>query len=133
MLKIATNGLWIWKNFWFQRKNKKSFDNSFSYRDENIGVDFVHQWNIKFPLDRWFRKKYNLAFGSSAHRDFSVLDIRFEWDEDKVFRELEKEDEYTPNIGNFLEKRKIKYANEEDELSSFKAEFKKLDLSQFDD
>lgn len=67
--------------------------------------EFMIQWNLKFPLDRWYRKKYGIPFMSKQHRESSFLDIRREWEEDRLYEELKNATEYTPNTGDFLKKR----------------------------
>ena len=63
----------------------------------------VIDWNIRFPVDRWWRKKHNVAFGSSEHRKTSFFDQLFEWEEDRLFAELENNrDEYIINSGDWL-------------------------------
>lgn len=44
-------------------------------------------WNDSFPLDRAFRKKYNLSFNSEAHRSINQVDVLFEFLEDKMLAE----------------------------------------------
>jgi hypothetical protein len=52
---------------------------------------FLIEFNNLFPLDRWYRKKYNIAFGSPQHRAISQIDIYMEWLEDFIFEEHEQE------------------------------------------
>lgn len=42
-------------------------------------------WNNKFPRDRSYRKKYNIAFGSSEHRQISQIDVFLDGLEDQVY------------------------------------------------
>lgn len=88
--------------------------------------DDIIRWNINFPIDRIWRKKYNLAFNSSGHREVSFLDQLFDIEEDKLFEELASEEPYTPNVGDWLKTDKPK--TQEDEISSLREEFKDLDL-----
>lgn len=48
-------------------------------------------WSNKFPLDRWWRLKYNIPYNSFEHREISQVDIFFEWYEEQLFIELEQE------------------------------------------
>ena len=91
----------------------------------------VANWNVKFPLDNWYRKKYNIRFDSQEHRQTSIRSIAFEYQESLFFAKYEKVDEYKPNEGKFIKKRK----QEEKPLTldDVKKEFEKIDLSQFDD
>jgi hypothetical protein len=66
----------------------------------------VLRWNARFPLDRWYRKKYNIPFGSEQHRKISQMDIYFDHLEDKMFEQysekakvaVEKEKEFEKGI-----------------------------------
>jgi len=93
--------------------------------------DFVIQWNVDFPIDRWWRKKYSVAFNSPEHRAVSLIDMRFEWEEDELFEEINNKPEYKP--GDFLKKDRFnKEGKTEEELNEeFIEEFKNIDLSQF--
>lgn len=49
-------------------------------------------WNNQFPLDYWWRNKYNIPFGSKAHREMSFIDMYRDWLEEKMIKEqIEKE------------------------------------------
>ena len=55
---------------------------------------FIFRWH-DFPFDYWWRKKYHIAFGSSAHREMSFIDMYIEWREDMIVsRSLEKLQEH---------------------------------------
>jgi len=89
-------------------------------------------WNNQFPLDRVYRKKYNIAFGSEAHRQLSQIDIYFDWLEDQLYAE------YTENLKIDEEKRKKyekgewlsarEYKITEDEVLDL---FDNIDITQF--
>lgn len=69
--------------------------------------DFILEWNIKYPVDRWWRKKHNIPFNSSAHRECSFLDMFFEFNEDKMYEKAyenmsNKDSVYKPDSGDFL-------------------------------
>lgn len=70
-------------------------------------VNGIINWNSRFPLDRWWRMKHNVAFMSPEHRESSFLFQLMEFEEEKLFlKDLEdsgnKEDKYIPGIGDFL-------------------------------
>ena len=51
---------------------------------------FLFNWH-DFPFDYWWRKKYHIPFGSSAHREMSFIDMYIEWREDMIVnRSLEQ-------------------------------------------
>lgn len=85
-----------------------------------MGINDVHnkviEWNVKFPLDRWYREKYRIPFMSKQHRESSFCNIRFEWEEDKLFNGFDDkpEEEYIPNTGNFFKKGTEKILTEEE-------------------
>jgi hypothetical protein len=88
----------------------------------------VLRWNAQFPLDRWYRRKYNIPFGSEAHRNLSQIDIYLDHLEDMMFEEyrdkavilLEKEKEMEK--GNWIAERTIP----EEELEDL---WNKMDMS----
>jgi hypothetical protein len=57
---------------------------------QNTFKPLIIEWNNSFPLDKWFRKKYNLPFNSEAHRQSNPIDIYFEYQEDKMFDEYDE-------------------------------------------
>lgn len=67
-------------------------------------VQSVINWNRRFPLDRWWRMKHNVAFMSPVHRESSFIHQLLEFEEDKLFLQDNSSDkeEYVPNIGEFL-------------------------------
>lgn len=87
--------------------------------------NYIINWNYKFPIDRWWRKKYNIAFNSSGHRESSFLDQLFEFEEDKLFRELSEKDEYIPGSGNWLKTVEPKTMDES--IQQLRDEFKDLE------
>lgn len=76
--------------------------------------ELVKKWNSLFPLDRWYREKYNIPFNSEKHRQLSMIDMFFEYYEwylyhykPKVDKENRREDNKEPYIkgtGNFMKK-----------------------------
>jgi hypothetical protein len=91
----------------------------------------VTNWNIKFPLDNWYRRKYNIRFDSDEHRKTPIRSIAFEFQEHLLFEKYEKQDEYKPNEGKFI--KRIKVEEKPLTLEDVQKEFEKIDLSQFDD
>ena len=50
--------------------------------------EYLIQWNYQFPVDRWYRKKYNIGFLSPEHLELSQLDIAMEYLEDKIYEKF---------------------------------------------
>lgn len=76
--------------------------------------DLVIKWNNMFPLDNWFRRKYNIPFNSKEHRESNQIDILFEYIEYIEYKKIMK---------NPI---KSKKEEKEDEL------FDSIDFSQFE-
>jgi hypothetical protein len=69
--------------------------------DDSIKKEII-VWNNRFPIDRWYRQKHNIAFNSSIHRESNFLDQLFEYREDELFEEHQQAQKYEPNTGNWL-------------------------------
>lgn len=87
---------------------------------------FILNWDARFPIDRWWRQKYNVPFNSPTHREFNFIDMYIEFVEDRMVKEMLREDVYIPGTGNFLKEREISQEEYIENMS-------KIDLSQFDD
>lgn len=66
-------------------------------------INFIATWHSGFILDYWWRKKYNVPFGSLKHRSMNFIDMYIEYQEEieiKNLRERAKksEEEYDENI-----------------------------------
>lgn len=63
-------------------------------------ISFLNSWH-KFPIDYWWRKKYNVPFGSKQHREMSFIDMCIEYEEELVIKksllQLNKEQEDKEN------------------------------------
>jgi hypothetical protein len=43
------------------------------------------KWNLRFPLDRWWRLRHGVRFRSPEHLRMSQVAIHFEHEEEKLF------------------------------------------------
>lgn len=41
--------------------------------------EYVEGWNKRFPMDRWYRRRYNIPFGSPSHKSLSFIDMYFDF------------------------------------------------------
>ena len=78
---------------------------------------FIIHWNAQWGfVDRWWREKYKISFNSPQHREKNLIDMRLEYEEDRIYLELmkkdKKEDEYQPGYNDFLKERKVKMTEE---------------------
>lgn len=48
---------------------------------------FIINWNNQFPLDKWWRDKYKIPFGSPAHLKANQADILIEYIEQTAYDE----------------------------------------------
>lgn len=64
--------------------------------------EFVKQWNYRFPVDHWWRKKHKVAFNSLEHRNSNFWDQMFEYYEDVMYKSFEKTEEYNANQNDWL-------------------------------
>lgn len=61
----------------------------------NFTERFLFNW-YSFPIDYWWRKKYNVPFGSRAHREMNFIDMAIEFEEDlQMMKANVKEDDTT--------------------------------------
>ena len=91
---------------------------------------FVYEWNIENPIDRYYRKKYNIKFNSPEHRVCSFIDMAFEFYEDYIHDIEQNDNEYKPGTGNWLKERNIEDDINDDQLADY---FGSGDLSVLDD
>lgn len=105
--------------------------------DEAYVLSFMQDWNFKFPIDRWWRERHSVAFNSAEHRAVSFFDMRFEFEEELMFRRRNRFQTYKLNSGDFMDvashEEMEKAMSDEERMRMYKDEFENLDLSQYDD
>ena len=80
---------------------------------ESNGIkDFIVEWNLKYPIDRWWREKHKIAFGSEQHRKSSLIFQRMEFEEDLLFNKAlkHKKDKAEPEqyvVGDWLKEQTL--------------------------
>ena len=97
--------------------------------------NFVFDWH-NFPLDYWWRKKYNVPFGSQQHRDMNFIDMLIEYREEIVINEFKKEyrqkqeeqDNRDLGLAEENSNKKVIHLSQE----QIDDDYDNLDLSQFD-
>ena len=90
--------------------------------------NFIFDWH-EFPLDYWWRKKYNIPFGSQQHRSMSFIDMYVEYQEELLLRESEI-------ISDEQENEEIGFNNDKENVVNLSKkeideEYDNLDLSDF--
>ena len=86
--------------------------------------EFVIRWNNRFPVDHWWRKKFNIAFNSRDHRKSSFLDQLIEYEEDKLFNSFLEKNEYIPGSGDWLKLKSPETV--EESIQQLREEFKDI-------
>lgn len=103
---------------------------------------FVREWNSKYPYDRWWRKKYNIPFGSKEHREANFIDMAIDFAEDMYYAKMkridvdEDIDEAEKQVDELIESNTIKYNKEQPTIikmdkSEIDKEFDEIDISEF--
>lgn len=92
-------------------------------------------WNVKFPFDLTWRRKYNIPFGSKEHKGMCLFDIKFDVEEgvliEKIVAEniIERKNKELGKIDKQLFKNKVSKQMQKEEID---AAFSDLNLDDFD-
>ena len=82
---------------------------------------FIYRWD-RFVIDYWWRRRYNVPFGSKRHREMNFIDMLIEYRENQLVNKVETE-EYV-------------YQSHTQEVSltqqEIDDEYENLDLEQYD-
>ena len=84
-------------------------------------VEFIFNWH-EFPFDYWWRKRYNIPFGSSAHREMNFIDMYIEYQEFLLLNKPESVEEDCFNTDDDI----VKMSEEE-----INDDYENLDLTKF--
>lgn len=92
---------------------------------------FIFNWH-EFPFDYWWRKKYNIPFGSQSHREMNFIDMYIEHQEELLLKEVS--DNYTEEQEEIEDIELGIHSNKEVKLSKkeIDEDYENLDLSKFD-
>jgi hypothetical protein len=100
--------------------------------------NFIIEWDVKHPVDHWWRTKYGIPFGSPSHLDMDMIDMRIDFEEEEMLRrvseERERRDEAAENealgLNHLTGSGKEIVHMSKDEIEE---DYENLDLSQFTD
>ena len=92
--------------------------------------EFFFYWSNKYPLDVWFRKKFEIRFGSKEHLGTTLEEMYFEWLQEKEFSKIEKQHKRKAILKERYEENGILQPRQEKIPEDF---FKNIDLSRFND
>ena len=92
---------------------------------------FLESWH-SFPIDFWWRKKYNVPFGSKQHREMNFIDMLIEYQEDlniskKISKSNDVSDEDYESVGYYESD-----GGETMSQAEIDKDFEDLKLSEFD-
>lgn len=93
---------------------------------------FIFDWH-EFSFDYWWRKKYNVPFGSQVHREMNFIDMYIEHQEELLLQKVsdnyseEQDEEENKTLGIHGDKEVVKLSKEE-----IDEDYENLDLSKFD-
>lgn len=90
------------------------------------------EWNAKYPLDFWFRKKYNIRYNSQKHREANFIDVYFEYQEEKSINDYRKFQSKDKELENNYAKNGILQPRDDRDVA-IDEDFFKENLSEFDD
>lgn len=96
-------------------------------------IHFIFNWH-EFPFDYWWRKHYNIPFGSSQHREMNFIDIFVEYQEGLLLKQ--NQDKYEQEQSD-LEDEAIGLTSSSKEIVKLTSEeidddYENLDLTKID-
>lgn len=68
----------------------------------------IREWNLRYPLDKWYRDKFNIRYNSKEHVETDIIDIRIMFEEDVMYRKAlidasqSNKNTYLPGRGKWL-------------------------------
>lgn len=84
---------------------------------------FIFEWNIQFPLDKAYRQKHGISFGSHEHLKLSQVALYLDHLENRMYEEFlrdaekqieaDKKKEEEAKKGNFIKEPESKFSEDE--------------------
>lgn len=94
--------------------------------------NFIINWNQKWPIDFWWRKKYKIAFGSEEHRQANFIQMYYEYYEEvtmkKWYYDNDEDDDVKDDVPKDAEKSGINKKMSQKEID---VDFDSIDLSRY--
>lgn len=88
---------------------------------------FIFNWH-EFPFDYWWRKRYNIPFGSPTHREMNFIDMYIEYQEELLLNDIIEQEDIEEDIDLGINgKEVVKLSKQE-----IDDDYDNLDLSNFD-
>lgn len=96
---------------------------------------YILEWNSRFPIDLWWRRKYNVPFGSSQHLEMSHWSMFLEFTETQLVEKWKKSSE-SKELAQDLASLGFTSADGKEVVKiapgEIDSEFDSLDIDQFD-
>ncbi len=96
----------------------------------------IEWWNIQYPLDKWYRDKFNIRYNSPEHLAIDVVDIRAQYEEDHLYRKAlldiarSEKSPYLPGRGQWLSKQPESQEMSQQQIDDL---YQKVDSKDFAD
>ena len=87
---------------------------------------FIFNWH-EFPFDYWWRKRYNIPFGSPTHREMNFIDMYIEYQEELLLNEIVSEEDNEDIVLGNNDNEVVHLSKQE-----IDEDYDNLDLSNFD-
>lgn len=88
---------------------------------------FIVNWNKQWPIDYWWRKKYNVPFGSETHRKANFIQMYYEYYEEKILRKWYSNEKDEENESTLYETKQGKKMSAQE----IDRDFDNIDLSRY--
>lgn len=88
---------------------------------------FIFNWH-EFPFDYWWRKRYNIPFGSPMHREMNFIDMYIEYQEESLLTEIIYKEDIEEDIDLGINENEIVKMSKQE----IDEDYDNLDLSKFD-
>lgn len=98
--------------------------------------NFIADWS-RFPIDLWWRKRYNIPFGSPQHRSMNFIDMAIEYQEELLWNKARNRPEEITD-DEFMEKYVDEQLQEQEKKTvemtqeEIDEDFDNLNLEEFD-
>ena len=89
-------------------------------------INFVRSWNARYPIDFWWRKKHKIPFNSNIHKEQNLLDMRVEFEEDKMYEKLLLEDIKEKEVSKYKAGNGIRFKKDAENANISKQEMEDI-------
>ena len=96
-------------------------------------TSYIINWNSLYPIDFWWRKKYDIPFGSEQHKQATFIQMFFDYEEEKMMSKIiNKKSKEDDEAGFDFEKAQEKSGvGKKMSQAQIDDDFDKIDLSSY--